>query len=164
MRIYYIHNLIQCKIIIYSKNSEKKLPFLVVFFKNSLPKNFHFRWLLNKRFLVPSSVDIYLHLRKDTQQVCPKVLVWYVKSFFKYTTLECKGSGLNFFDNHLLSTLSLRSFCMQKQHFFSTSSDPEYQDTAIKGTLLCPIPTFNPHSASSPEQCLIYWKTFGFCW
>ena len=62
--------------------------------------------------LTITSVDIYLHLRKDRQQDCLKVLVWYVKSFFKYTTLECKGSGLNFFDNHLLSTWSLFQFLL----------------------------------------------------
>ena len=44
---------------------------------------------------------IYLHLRKDSQQVCPKVFEWNLFFFFfKYTTLECEGSG---FDNHLLS-------------------------------------------------------------
>ena len=84
----------------------KKTTLFGRFFKKSLAKTFIFVDYIIQCYLVSLSVDNYLHLRQDSQQVCPKVLVWYVKSFFKYTTLECKGSGLNFFDNHLLSTLS----------------------------------------------------------
>ena len=37
--------------------------------------------------------------------------------FFKYTTLECKGSGLIFFDNYLLSTWSLFKSWIPKLHY-----------------------------------------------
>ena len=45
------------------------------FFKKSLAKTFIFDDYIIQCYLVSLSVDNYLHLRQDSQQVCPKVLV-----------------------------------------------------------------------------------------
>ena len=68
-----------------NKSEKKNYPFWV-FFNALCPETFIFVGYLNQCFLVSLSVDTYLHLRKDSQQVCSKVLVWYVKSFQIYNS------------------------------------------------------------------------------
>ena len=56
------------------------------------------------------SISIYTWRRTANKSV-QKYLCNMWNIFFTYTTLECKGSGLIFFDNHLLSTWSLFLSC-----------------------------------------------------
>ena len=83
-------------------------------------------------------------LRCDIYTSCISMVLW-----------DHFANKRNTFQHSLTPSLSLP---LSLSHFLlfpswvSTSSYPRYQDTAIKGTFLCPIPPLNPHSASSPEQ------------
>ena len=91
------------------KKKEKNYPFWV-FFLNSLPKNFHFHGLFKPVFpcIFVSRHQFTPEAGQPTrlsESTCVKCEI-----FSKYTTLECKGSGLIFFGNRLLSTWSLEAF------------------------------------------------------
>ena len=61
--------------------------------------------------LYRQSISIYIWRRTANKSVQKYLCnLWNIFFFFKYTTLECKWSGLIFFDNHLLSTWSLLYF------------------------------------------------------
>ena len=76
---------------------------------------FHFlqTGYLSDRNLESLSVCLLLIIntwRGTVKKVCPKVLELWTIFFFKYTTLECKGSGLIFFGSQFLSTWLLPKF------------------------------------------------------